>query len=385
MSLLSGVAASLPWLVLPVVLYRRSMNATSADYESSDVPADPPLVTVIVPARNEAENIARCVTSILGTNYPSLEVIVVNDHSDDRTAEIVGELAQTDNRVRLFDSPQLPDGWFGKQWACQTGADQSKGPVLLFTDADTIHRPDSLVRAVNAMIRAQADLLSVLPRQRLESFWERVLQPQVFTLLAARFGGTEHVTHSPRKEDKLVNGQYLLVKKATYDSAGGHASVRGSAVDDLSLAQLFFSRGGKVVLTHGANSVSTRMYTSLGSVVRGWGKNIYAGVRLSFRKGPLRSVVYPSLLLLFFLFQLAPMAMLIAGITGMTSSATMVWSIVSVSCLLIWWTAVYMLMQVPPWHALVFPVGAAVMLYICAGAILRGRTVAWKGRVYRSE
>ena len=108
-------------------------------------------------------------------------------------------------------------------------------------------------------------------------------------------------------------------------------------------------------------------------------------MRLSFRKGPRRSVVYPSLLILFFLFQLAPMAMLIAGIAGMTSSATMVWSIVSVSCLLIWWTAVYMLMQVPPWHALVFPVGAAVMLYICAGAILRGRTVAWKGRVYRSE
>jgi chlorobactene glucosyltransferase len=232
---------SLLWIVPPLVTYFRLRHSRSLDNES-DIPLEnPPLVSVILPARNEAHNIARCVSSILSTTYPNLELVVVDDGSTDGTGQLAREAAEGDPRARVITCPPLPEGWFGKQWACATGAKVARGSVLQFTDADTVHGADLVTRSTNAMRRARAQLFSVAGRQELGGFWEKVIQPQVFTILSMRYGGTESVTEATRVSHKIANGQCIFVTHDSYNSIGGHGAVRTSAAEDLMLAQKFFA------------------------------------------------------------------------------------------------------------------------------------------------
>ncbi|HVF41206.1 MAG TPA: glycosyltransferase, partial [Gemmatimonadaceae bacterium] len=261
--ILVGALAASPWVIAPIVTIVRIRKSISLADESSDAPADPPIVSVIIPARNEARNIERCLRSVLTTTYPNVEVIVVNDHSEDGTGDIARMIGSGDARVRVVDNDPLPDGWFGKQWACTTGAREARGQILLFADADTFHSRDLLTRSVNAMQRRNADLFSVAGRQELGSFWERIIQPQIFGIMAARYGGPEIVTNSRNVSDKIANGQCLFVRRDVYDELGGHSLVRQHVADDLMMAQRFFAAGKRVVLTEGLDQLSTRMYTSL--------------------------------------------------------------------------------------------------------------------------
>src|SRR6185437_9265577 len=118
----TAIAATIPWILTPIVASLRMARSKSLDAESVRPPSEPPSVTVIVPARNESRNIAACLRSILASSYPRLQVIAVNDHSDDDTAAIARSIATTDPRLTVLDNPDLPADWFGKQWACQTGA-----------------------------------------------------------------------------------------------------------------------------------------------------------------------------------------------------------------------------------------------------------------------
>lgn len=380
-----AVAAALPWIVLPIIVGRRMRQTTSLDPESSEAPRDAPLVSVIVPARNEERNIATCIRSILGNTYPAFEVIVVNDHSTDDTAAIMRDIAREDDRVDVIDAADVPDGWLGKTWACETGASHARGEILCFTDADTAHKPEALVRSVNAMTRRNADLFSIYTGQRLETFWERVIQPQVFTLVSVRFGGTETVNRSGRAADKIANGQCLFARRAAYRELGGHAAVRAHAVEDIALAQRFFTAGREVVLMDGAKHVTTRMYTTLGELVRGWGRTLYAGHRASLPLGKAGSVAHPFLFLLLPAFQLLPAAVLASLLFVSLSAGLVVWALVAEGAMLVWWLLVYRAIRLPAWLAFFHVVGAAIVLYICLGAAFRGRRISWKERAYRIE
>ena len=180
-------------------------------------------------------------------------------------------------RVQVIDNPDLPAGWFGKQWACQNGAYAAQGEILIFVDADTRAGPDLVTRSVNGMERTQADLYTVLGRQEMGSFWERLVQPQIFTLLWARYGGTEWINRSTRVADKIANGQYLMIRCTAYEAMQGHALVRTFVAEDLMLAQQYFAAGRTTVVVMGLQQLSTRMYVSLGELVQGWGKNVFAG------------------------------------------------------------------------------------------------------------
>ncbi len=147
-----AVLASLPWIVVPIFTVFRGRSSPGLDQESADPPAPAPQVSVIIPARNEARNIERCVRSVLSTTYPNVDVIVIDDDSTDGTGEIARGIAADDARLRVVESDPLPDGWFGKQWACAKGARLAPGDILCFTDADTRHSRDLLSRSLNAMI-----------------------------------------------------------------------------------------------------------------------------------------------------------------------------------------------------------------------------------------
>jgi chlorobactene glucosyltransferase len=377
---------SLPWIVPPLATYFRLRNSRSLDDES-DTPLDnPPLVSVILPARNEAHNIARCVSSILSTTYPNLELIVVDDGSTDGTAEIAHAAAQGDPRVRVIACPPLPEGWFGKQWACATGAKAARGSVLQFTDADTVHGADLVTRSTNAMRRARAQLFSVAGRQELGGFWEKVIQPQVFSILSMRYGGTESVTEATRVKHKIANGQCIFVTHDSYNSIGGHGAVRTSAAEDLMLAQRFFAARKRVVLMLGVNQLSTRMYASLSEIVSGWRKNVFAAGLDSVPFGRVGRTMFPLFLLLPPLMELLPPLALMLAAFGLPAGPTvLLWAAFSSAATLIWWIVVYVTTRENPLYALLYPLGALVLLYIFVSAVIRGRRVSWKGRTYISQ
>src|SRR6266513_1584322 len=386
----SALLWSLPWIVPPLITYFRLRHSRSLDEEASTPPENPPLVTVIVPARNEAHNIARCVKSILTTTYPNLELIVVDDASTDGTADAarkaiddatgVGHVEATvaadtrHLRSRIVKNVPLPDGWFGKQWACATGAKVARGDILQFTDADTTHGPDLVTRSINAMLRTEADLFSVAGRQKLGGFWEKIIQPQIFTILSMRYGGTESVNQSPRVSNKIANGQCIFVKRESYDAIGGHASVRTSGAEDLLLAQRFFAARKRVVLMLGINQLSTRMYASLGEIISGWRKNVFAGGLESVPFGRIGRTFFPLALLLPPLLELLPvLALVLAGFGVAAGPTVLMWGAISCAATLLWWVVAYVTIGDNPLYALAYPLGALVLLYIFVSAVIRGR------------
>jgi chlorobactene glucosyltransferase len=374
---------SLPWVLPPVIALLRALHSRQLDDFPSDV-ADPPLVSVIIPARNEAKYIARCVGSVLASTYPKLEVIVVDDHSTDGTRDIARAIAGDDSRIHIIDNPDLPTGWFGKQWACENGAKVAQGQILVFTDADTEHAPDLHGRTVNAMRARQADLLTLAGNQEMHTFWERVIQPQLFALISMRYGGTEHVSHSRRPSDVIANGQFIAVNRDAYEAIGGHALVRDRVAEDLSLAQEFVRSGRHMSLLIATNQFSTRMYDSLGAIVRGWRKNIYAGGKYAALGGDVGRALYPFLLLAAPIIGLLPPVALILSLVGVLSSAWLVWSAIVVAVTLVFWAAIYTFMRAPILYALLYPLGLMMLFYIAAGAVARGKNVEWKDRKYEA-
>ena len=382
---LAPLLFSLPWILPQVVTYFRLRNSRSLDDESAAAPANAPLVSIIVPARNEAHNIGRCVTSILATSYPRIELIVVDDNSTDATGDAALRAARGDSRARVVVNRPLPEGWFGKQWACTTGAEAASGEILLFTDADTDHAPDLVTRSVNAIYRTRADMFSVAGRQELGGFWERLIQPQMFSILSMRYGGTESVNNSRRPSEKIANGQCIFFTRSAYDAIGGHASVKTVVAEDLMLAQTVFARGKKLVLMLGVDQLSTRMYRSLDELINGWRKNVFAAGLDAVPFGSIGRIGFPFALLTPPVMQLAPLVVLVAAALGLVSGGLILWATIAVAATLLWWIIAYVQIEESPLYALAYPLGAAVLLYIFTSAILRGRRVTWKGRTYISR
>jgi chlorobactene glucosyltransferase len=366
---------------VPLVALWRVRWATTLEQFAAAAPPDAPLVSIVIPARNERRNVERCLRSMLAARYPALEVLLVDDHSEDGTGDVARAIASTDPRLRVLESPPLPPGWFGKQWACATGAHAARGDILLFADADTEQAPDLLPRAVNAMRALDADLLSVAGRQELGTFWERLLQPQIFAMLFLRYGGTEGVNRARRPENVIANGQCFLVRRTAYDAIGGHEAVRENVAEDLMLAQATLRAGRRVRFILGPDQLSTRMYTTLPELIEGWGKNVYAAGRHTVPFGAVGRALFPILLVVGPMFSLLPVVVAVLALVGVMPGA-LAWSATATAATLLWWVLVYRQLEEPAYYALLYPLGSVVLLYIYVRAILRGRRVVWKGRAY---
>ena len=384
MSNLLAVVLASPWVVLPLATILRARHSRSLDDESASAPAGAPTVSVVIPARNEAHNIERCVRSALAAQYPRLEVIAVDDHSTDATGAILARLATEDSRLRVVTPAPLPGDWFGKQWACTAGANAGDSDLIAFFDADTVQTPDLIPRAVNAMRSRDAELLTVAGMQELGSFWERVLQPQVFSVMLMRYGGTETVNASRNASDKIANGQCIFVRRSAYVETGGHGAVRGKVAEDLAMAQHYFRSGRRAFLVLGLNQLSTRMYTSLRELIAGWGKNLYAGGRDSVPLGAVGRALAPLLLCSPWIGTLLPPMILLLAMMGVLGHSALVWAAIATGANTLWWLGIFRLLRLSPAYALLHPLGAGVMLYISLGAIARGRKVRWKDREYIS-
>jgi chlorobactene glucosyltransferase len=373
---------ALPWLVPFAGLFRLADRRPRLD----DVPpADGPLVSVIVPARNESAVIQVVVQSVLATRYPRFELIVVDDRSTDDTAARVARLIAGDSRARLLAGATLPDGWYGKPWACLQGARAAAGDLLLFTDADTTHAPELLGRAVAALERERADLVTVAPHQRCVTVWERLIMPQIWLLLGLRYHPSR-VSRARRERDAIANGQFILTTREAYQAVGTHEAVRREVAEDLALAQAYLRQGRRIHFAFAQRFMETRMYRSLPQLVEGWSKNMYLGGRRSFPHEPVGRALVPILLVAAFLFWLVPPAVVLAGLTGLGMEDLLPAATAAVGLSALFWGLVSVGMEIPPLYGLGYPAGAAMALYIALRSIWRGeRRVEWRGRVYGTE
>jgi chlorobactene glucosyltransferase len=367
---------ALPWLAPFAVIPRLAKLRPNL----SDSPtASDGLVSVIIPARNESAVIETVVTSVLASAYRPIEVLVIDDRSTDDTAARVGELARRDPRLRLIAGEELPPGWYGKPWACLQGYRAARGDLLLFTDADTRHAPELLGRAVGALRETGADLLTIAPRQRCETFWERIVMPQIWLLLGVRYHPAR-VNHSRRPRDVIANGQFILMPRASYEAVGTHEAVRGDVAEDLALAQAVVGRGGRLHFAFAERLMETRMYQGLGALIEGWSKNVYLGGRRSFPEEPVLRALVPVILALAFCFWLTPPSALVFGVLAGAPAPS---AIVATGLGALFWCLICFGMQIPAIYGLGYPLGAAVALYIAARSTLRGRRrVEWRGRTY---
>ena len=383
-----GAAGILWWL--PALFLRTGARSTPSLEEFSATPpsADAPRVSLILPARNEAAHIAPCIRAIRQSTWPNLELVVIDDHSTDGTDDLAREAAGGDPRVTIIPAPDLPSGWFGKQWACQTGAAQASGSLLLFTDADTRHAPDLVTRLVAARNSRGAELMSVAGRQDMLTIWERAVQPSVFAMILLRYGGAVRLEHASRASDVIANGQCFMISRDGYDAVGRHEAVRTFVAEDVMMAQAVWAIGRRVSLAIGVRQLRTRMYDGLSALVRGWGKNMYAGGRFGMRGGDVGRMLYPILLPLVPLGMLAPFVGLLVAVAmtvnGTTPLALLTWSVTAGSGVLATFASANRLNGDPRRRSLLAPLGAIVLLYICVTAVLRGRRVEWKGRDYQA-
>ncbi len=380
------------WVGMIIAVVVRFLDSKQLDEYPATIPAVPPLVSVIIPARNEAHNIERCLTSVLSTTYPMMEVIVVDDHSTDGTGEIARRIATADvvngfgfSRVRIVDAPPLPSGWFGKQWACHSGAAVAGGDLLCFIDADTWHGPELIARSVNAIHSRDAALFTVAGHQEMGSFWEKVIQPFVFVTLLVRYGGLEAMSRSTNPYKKIANGQFMLIARGAYDEAGGHVALKTHVAEDLRMAQRFTELGFPAHMVLAREQMTTRMYTSLGEIRRGWGKNVYAGGRDTL---PLNAVTRALLPLVFPFVPLLPLIPIFAACLawlGVLGDNALIFGAIGTVASALFWMAAYGYARLNPLWGLLYPVAAFVLSFIFAEAAWRGSNVAWKGRDYISE
>ena len=228
----------------------------------------PPLASIVVPARNEAACLGACLESLVAQTGVDFEVIVVDDGSTDQTRKV----AESFGGVRVITPPPLPPGWSGKSNAAQAGAIAARGEWLLFTDADTVHLPGSLARAIEEAREHRADLLSYSPRQEVHGPVERALMTIIFAELASRYRPKE--VSDPASPAAAANGQYLLIRRDAYDAVGGHAAVAATLLEDVALAQAVKRSGRRLRFRYGGDAVRTRMYRSLPAMWEGWTKNL---------------------------------------------------------------------------------------------------------------
>jgi len=230
------------------------------------------IVSAIVPARNEEENIAASVES-LAAQREIAEIIVVNDQSTDRTGAILDELAARIPRLHVMDSRELPEGWVGKNYALSLGAAEAQGEWFLFTDADATHLPGSTAAALEIAVETGAALVSFSPEQRMETWWERALLPFIFSRLADKFRYGR--INDPDSPAAAANGQYLMIRHDAYHAIGGHAGVAGEVLEDVEIARRVKRSGFRIYFGPGIGIARTRMYRTFGAMWQGWSKNLY--------------------------------------------------------------------------------------------------------------
>ena len=327
-------------------------------------------VSVLIPARNEELNITNCLSSVLNQSYIDLEVIVLNDGSTDKTSELLKSF--TDTRLKIINGLPLEQGWVGKNFACHQLQKSATGSYLLFVDADTVLHKSCVASAVKFAEENSTDLLSVMPNELSETFWEKLVIPMLYFAVTV-FLPFPMIERSAKKQYAMGNGQFMFFKREFYDKIGGHESLKSKIVEDVWLARRVKEFKGKLIFANASSLITCRMYRNLGEVWGGFSKNLFAG--LSFSEAGLAFTVLTYLIL----FVMPPLLLL----TGFMELSFINFAIVSIPIIM-------RLLQAfkfnqPLLFSFLNPLSALFIVAVALNSfrlIRFGNGASWKGREY---
>lgn len=327
-----------------------------------------PLLSVIIPARNEERAIERTVRAMLAQDYPQIEVIVVNDRSTDSTGAILDRIASEDSRLIALHGEDPPAGWLGKPWAMHQGSLRARGELLLFVDADVRYAPAAISTAVQHLEAKRQDLTFLFPNFEMRGLWENALMPAVpmspFTFpiwLGERW---------PLTWLAIGGGTGNLIRRTAYDRSGGHEALRHAVIDDVGLAQHVRRSGLHTGIARTEHLVSVRMYDGFGEIVNGFTKNVFTILGRSF-------VGAAVILFIFVAGSLVPYAMAVTG----NRTALAVVALITLTRLIFFSAIGY-----PVWNALLLhPLTTIGWIWITLRSTwvvgIRGQ-LPWRGRTY---
>lgn len=336
------------------------------------------MVSVLVPARNEARNIRRCLESLLAQDYPLMEVLVLDDGSTDETPEIVAEMARRDPRLRLIPGQLLPPGWIGKNFACHQLAQEARGQWFLFTDADTVHHPQTVSWALTAAKENQADLVTLIPHAVTHTFGEQLLLPiipfGILGLFPLALGARLRIPALT-----MAIGTFLLFRREAYERIGGHAAVRGEIAEDVVLARRVRRHGGRVVLLDGADYLDVHFYRGFWESWHGLAKSAFAALEYRLLPTVLMFLFYG------FLF-LWPVFLLYGGLLqGRMGEPALRLALFQVFLNSGLWYAVAVRFRLPRITAFLYPVTVLLVMLVVLDSMRMTvwGGIGWKERVYR--
>ena len=337
---------------------------------------DPPRISVCVPARNEERGIQACLQSLLSQDYPDVEVIAVDDHSSDRTGNIMRDLEKENSHLKVLQGEDLPKDWLGKPFALNQAFKISRGEYLLFTDADPVFERHALNTAVNTMRERELDVLTLMPQAKFGSFWERAVQPVIFGFIASltRFKNV----NDPDHKSSMGFGAFLMFRRSAYEKIGGHEAGKVDVLEDVLIAKRAKAAGLKLLVADAKQLFSIRMYFGLKEIWTGWRKNMF----FAMKRSVLRAIWYVSMVLGFLLTPYIVLAMNIFLQTGWLWIGMALAGVVMVTA------AAYKTCDELGLHrntAALFPIGtivmSAIMLNSMIYTLIRKKT-EWRGRIY---
>ncbi len=356
--------------LLAVVLGITIFNAITAPMlKNAPALQSTPRVSVLVPARNEENNIGACLASLMQQDYPNFEVLVLDDNSTDKTAEIVQALAAQDPRVKLFEGAPLPASWLGKNWACHQLGEKATGEIFIFIDADTRIAPQAVTHTVSWMQHLRLGMLSAFCHQITKTLPEKLAVP-VVNMLVYSYLPLWLTYHSKAPSLAAANGQWIAFTRSAYQRIGGHRSVRDQVVEDVELSRLAKRHGEKILAVSAKDEIFSRMYHSAQQVWEGYSKNLFGLMR--FKAAPF-FIILTLLLVIhivpYFLVFFKPLAALALAAVAMNVIMRLILAIKFAQPLLA--------------SALLHPVGIAYTILIGLNSYRwhRTRKIKWKGRL----
>jgi chlorobactene glucosyltransferase len=343
-----------------------------------------PLISVLIPARDEAARIGTCLAGLADQSYRNFELLVVDDHSTDATATIARSYAARLPALDVVPSAALPDGWAGKCWACWQAAGRARGDWLLFLDADVAPRPELLAALVARAESRSLDLLTLMPFQQLGSLAERVIMPAFFALLYGVYPLDQ--VSDPRSPIAFANGPCLLIRREVYFAIGGHQAVRASILEDTELGRIVKAAGYRLEAAGAPDLIAVRMYAGWASLAEGLGKNAVAGYRSAGARSGWVGARMALVALLPWYLLLAGAVFALARPDAVIGAVLILHGVLLAALALVCWGWLARRhYRLAPWWGALFPIGVAIYFWLAASALLRlrsGRGVVWKGRTF---
>lgn len=346
-----------------------------------------PKVSVILPARNEENYISRCLDTLLAQDYSNFEIIAINDGSTDRTGEIIQSYAKKDKRIVYVSTPQKPDGWAGKNWACHQGYQRASGEYLFFTDADTEHAPNVMSLAVAHMLSQDLDALTAIPKLVCRDFWTKITLPGLSTFLHTRFSPLR--VNDPKQKTGYFFGSFFVITRKTYDAVGTHEGVRQELVEDGALGSKVKAAGFRMKMVRGEKHVEAIWARDLPTLWHGLRRLVIPLYHQDKKGAHLIALAVFFIMFAPFVFlpyTLPVYALAADGLAGLTAKILLMVHLSTITILVVT-TAVQSRLGVSqsPAYALGSPISGALIYLGFASAIVDARkknAVDWRGRRY---